>query len=151
MCSIVVNVLDSPAVDPRSNPGSGSAILMSEKSQAVYHISSCHMLIDKALSSDKPNGHWFEGDWLHCKREMRSPVIERLMVRGSQIAFKHVIHDMEARTLVMELRWRAIKRWVPCGDMDCRLKIPHLAKAECGFRTTPEECLYASGPVGPSV
>ena len=48
---------------------------------------------------------------------------------------------MEARTLVMELRRRAIKRWVPCGDMDRRLKIPHSAKAECGFRTTPEECL----------
>ena len=82
---------------------------------------------------------------------MRSPVIERLMVRGSQVALKHVIHDMEARTLVMELRRRAIKRWVPCGDMDCRLKIPHSAKAECGFRTTPEECLYDSGPIGPSV
>ena len=52
MCSLVVSVLDSPAVDPRSNPGSGSALLMSEKSQAVYYISSCHMLIDKALSSD---------------------------------------------------------------------------------------------------
>ena len=46
MCSLVVSVLDSPAVDPRSNPGSGSALLMSEKSQAVYYISSCHMLID---------------------------------------------------------------------------------------------------------
>ena len=45
---------------------------------------------------------------------------------------------MEARTLVMELRRRAIKRWVPCGDMDRRLKIPHSAKAECGFRTTPD-------------
>ena len=77
---------------------------------------------------------------------MRSPVIERLMVRGS-----HVIHDMEERTLVIELRRRAIKRWVPCGDMDCRLKIPHSAEAECGFRTTPEECLYDSGPIGPSV
>ena len=44
MCSLVVSVLDSPAVDPRSNPGSGSALLMSEKSQAVYYISSCHML-----------------------------------------------------------------------------------------------------------
>ena len=42
---------------------------------------------------------------------MRSPVIERLMVRGSQVALKHVIYDMEARTLVMELRRRAIKRW----------------------------------------
>ena len=64
MCSLVVSVLDSPAVDPRSNPGSGSALLMSEKSQVVYYIrfSSCHMLIDKALSSDKPNGLWFEPD-----------------------------------------------------------------------------------------
>ena len=61
-----------PAVDPRSNPGSGSALLMSEKSQAVYYISSCHMLIDKALSSDKPNGRWFEADWLHCKRDVLS-------------------------------------------------------------------------------
>ena len=82
---------------------------------------------------------------------MRSPVIERLMVRGSQVALKHVIHDMEARALVMELRRRAIKRWVPCGDMDRRVKIPHSAKAKCGFRTTPEECLYDSGPIGPSV
>ena len=146
----MVSVLDSPAVDPRSNPGSGSALLMSEKSQAVYYISSCHMLIDKALSSDKPNGHWFEAAG-YIVNVMRSPVIERLMVRGSQVAPKHVIHDMEARTLVMELRRRAIKRWVPCGDMDHRLKIPHSAKAECGFRTTPEECLYDSGPTGPSV
>ena len=82
---------------------------------------------------------------------MRSPVIERLMVRGSQVALKHVIHDMEANILVMELRRRAIKRWVHCGDMDRKLKIPHSAKAECGFRTTPEECLYDSGPIGPSV
>ena len=66
MCSLVVSVLDSLAVDPRSNLGSGSALLMSKKSQAVYYISSCHMLIDKTLSSDKPNGHWFEADWLHC-------------------------------------------------------------------------------------
>ena len=70
---------------------------------------------------------------------MRSPVIERLMVRGSQVALKHVIHDMETRTLVMELRWRAIKRWLPCGDMDRRLKILHSAKAEYGFQTTPED------------
>ena len=70
MCSLVVSVLDSPAVDPRSNPD--SALLMSEKSQAVYYISSCHMLIDKALSNDKRNGHWFEADWLHCKRDALS-------------------------------------------------------------------------------
>ena len=79
---------------------------------------------------------------------MRSPVIERLMVRGSQVAIKHVIHDMVTKTLLMKLRRRAIKRWVPCGEMNCRLKIPHSAKAECGFRTTPEECLYDSGLIG---
>ena len=39
-----------------------------------------------------------------------------------------LIHDMETRSLVMELSRRAIERWVPCGDMDCRLKIPHSAK-----------------------
>ena len=72
MCSLVVSVLDSPAVDPRSNPCPGSALLLSEKSQAVYYISSCHMLIDKALSSDNSNGHWFEVDWLHCKRDALS-------------------------------------------------------------------------------
>ena len=43
----------------------------------------------------------------------------------------------------MELRRRAIKRWVPCGDMDRRLKISHSAKVECGFRTTA----YDSGPI----
>ena len=76
---------------------------------------------------------------------MRSPVIERFMVRGSQVAIKHVVHVMEIRSLVMELRRRAIKRWVPCGDMDRRLKIPHSAKVQCGFRITLEECLYNSG------
>ena len=102
------------------------------------------MLIDKALSSDKSNGHCFEADWLHCKRDALS---SNRKVDGS----RHVIYDMEARTLVMELRRRAIKRWVPCGDMDRRLKIPYSTKAECGFRTTPEECLCDSGPTGPSV
>ena len=72
MCSLVVSILDSLALDPRSNPGSGSALLMGETSQAVYYISSCHMLIDKALSSDKPNDHWFKADWLHCKRDALS-------------------------------------------------------------------------------
>ena len=65
MCSLVVSVLDSPAVDPRSNPGSGSALLMSEKSQAVYYISSCHY-------ANRQNGHWFEADWPHCKRDALS-------------------------------------------------------------------------------
>ena len=43
---------------------------------------------------------------------------------------------------MMELRRRAVKRWVPCGDMGRMLNIPHSAKVECEFRTTPEECLY---------
>ena len=47
MCSLAVSILDSPVVDSTSNPGT----LMSKKSQAVYYISGCHMLIDKALSS----------------------------------------------------------------------------------------------------
>ena len=151
MCSLVVSVLDSPAVDPRSNPGSGSALLMSAKSQAVYYISSCHMITDKKgspMTSQTVTGSRLTS---YIVNVMRSPVIKRLMVRGSQVALKHVIHDKEARTLVMELRRRAIKRWVPCGDMDRRLKILHSAKAECGFQTTPEECLYNSGPIGPSV
>ena len=33
---------------------------------------SINMLIDKALSSDKPNGHRFETVWLHCKRDALS-------------------------------------------------------------------------------
>ena len=78
---------------------------------------------------------------------MRSPVIERLMVRGSQVALNHVIHDMVTRTLVMELRRCAIKRWVPCGDMDRSLKILHSAKVECGF-DSPGECLYDSSLIG---
>ena len=35
MCSLVVSILDSPAVDLRSNPGLGLALLVSEKSQDV--------------------------------------------------------------------------------------------------------------------
>ena len=35
MCSLVVRILDSPAVDPRSNPGSGSALLIKKISKAV--------------------------------------------------------------------------------------------------------------------
>ena len=99
---------------------------MSEKSQAVYYISSY--------------GHWFEADWLHCKRDALSSnrkVDGSIGLTGSTQAIKHAIHDMEAKTLVKELRRRAIKRWVLCGDMDRRLKIPHSAKAECGFWTTP--------------
>ena len=131
-------LLDSPVVDPRSNPGSGSAFLMSEKSQAVYYISSCHNYANRQSALQWQAKRSLVRGWLaYFVNVMRSPVIERLMVRGSQVALKHVIHDMEARTLVMELRRRAIKRWVPCGDMDRRLKIPHSAKAECGFGQLP--------------
>ena len=84
----------------------------------------------------------------------------QLYLKKGQFENKPVIHsfihsflpnlfiDMETRTLLMELCRRAIKRWVPCGDMDRRLKIPHSAKVECRFRTTPEECLYDSGLIG---
>ena len=82
------------------------------------------MLIDKALSSDllTVTGSRLTG---YIVNVMRSPVIERLMVRGSQVALKHVIHDRETRTPVMELRRRAIKRWVHCSDKDRRLKLIH--------------------------
>ena len=76
----------------------------------VMHDSSCHMLIDKALSSDKSNGHWFEADWLHCKRDALS---SNRKVDGSRLT---------------------------CST-----------KADCRFRTTPEECLFDSGLIGPSV
>ena len=69
------------------------------------------------------------------------------MVRGLQVTLKHAIQDMET-TLVMELRRRAINRWIPCVDMDRRLKNPHSAKVECGFWATPEVCLYDSGLIG---
>ena len=76
------------------------------------------MLIDKVLSSGKPNGHWFEADYSYIINVMRFPVIERFMVRSSQVALKQVIRDMVTRTPVVELHQRTIKRWVPCGDMD---------------------------------
>ena len=81
LCSLAVSTLRLSSDDRCLNPGSGK-ILMSEKYQAVYYISSCHMLIDKALSSDKPNGHWFEADWLHCKRDALS---SNRKVDGSRI------------------------------------------------------------------
>ena len=71
-----------------------------------------------------------------CVR-LRSPVIERLMFRDSQVALKHVIHDMETRTLVRELRRRAIKKWVNFVDMDRRLKIPHQPRLNADFGPLP--------------
>ena len=50
MCSLAVSTLDSPAVEPRSNPGSGK-ILMSENLR-LYATSPVNVLIDKVLSSD---------------------------------------------------------------------------------------------------
>ena len=66
--------------------------------------------------------------------------VDGLRLTGST----HVIHDMEPRTLAIELRRRAIKKLVPCGDIDRMLKIPHSHKVACGFQTAPEECLYDS-------
>ena len=43
----------------------------------------------------------------------------------SQIYYYYYYYDMETSTLVIELRRGAIKRWVPCDDMDRRLEIPH--------------------------
>ena len=68
---------------------------MREKSQAVYYIYSCHMLIDKALFSDKSNGHWFEADWLHSKRDALS---SNRKVDGSRLTGStQACHDMETR------------------------------------------------------
>ena len=53
-------------------------------------------------------------------------------------------HDMVTRILVMELRRCAIKRWVPCGNIDRRLKIPYSAKVAVRISDSPEECLYDS-------
>ena len=38
MCSLVVSILDSPAVDPRSNPGSGSALWWVKISGCILHL-----------------------------------------------------------------------------------------------------------------
>ena len=145
MCSLVVSTLNSPVVDARSNPGSGSALWWVKISGCILHLqlsyanrqSALHAVTNQMVTGSRLTGY--------IVNVMRSPVIERLLVRGSQVALKHVFHDMEIRTRVMELRRRAIKRWLPCWDMDRRLKIPHSAKVECGFWTTPEEYLYDSG------
>ena len=137
----------------QSKPTSFSLLIMSLQSNLQTSLLYDFNLIVVILQLSKSNLWLVTGSRLtgYIVNVMRSPVIKRLMARGSQVALKHAIYDMEARTLGMELRRRAIKRWVPCGDMDRRLKIPHSAKAECGFRTTPGECLYDSGPIGPSV
>ena len=49
MCGLAVSTLDSPAVDLRSNTGSGK-ILMSENLR-LYTTSPVLILIDKVLSS----------------------------------------------------------------------------------------------------
>ena len=140
MYSLVVSTLYFPAVDPRK-------ILMSEN---LRLYTSSPVVMCKSIKRSPVTNQTVTGSRLtsYIVNVIRSPVIERLMVRCSQVALKHVIHDMVTRTLVMELRRCAIKRWVPCDDMDRRLKISHSAKVECGFWTTPEECLYDSGLIG---
>ena len=69
---------------------------------------------------------------------MRSPVIKRLMVRGSQVALKHVIHDMETRTLVMELCRRQLKDRSPVVTWIAGQRSIAQPRLQCGFRTTPE-------------
>ena len=125
ICSLAVSTLNSPVVDPRSNPGSGK-ILMSENLRlyTTYPVVTCSPVTNQTVNCSRLTGY--------IVNVMRSPVIERLMIRGSQVSLKHVIHDMVTKALVIELRRRAIKRWVPCGDMDRRLKIPHSAKVEYG-------------------
>ena len=53
------------------------------------YISSCHVLIDKALSSDQSNGHWFEADWLHRKCDALSSnrKVDGSRLTGSTQAF----------------------------------------------------------------
>ena len=65
-------------------------------------VSSCHVLIDKVLSmtNQTVTGSRLTG---YIVNVMRFPVIERLMVRGSQVAIKHAIHNMVTRTLLIEL------------------------------------------------
>ena len=63
------------------------------------------------LSNDEPNIHWFETASYSVKVR-RSQVVERLLVRGLLVS-GHVIHDMETKTLVMELRRFAVKTWIP--------------------------------------
>ena len=62
------------------------------------------------------------------------------MVSQSKIVVSQsrVVVIVETRDV---LRRRTIKRWVPCDDMDRRLKIPHATKVVCGFRKPSEECL----------
>ena len=42
--------------------------------------------------------------FLYVFKENLLTVIEWLMVRGSQVALKHVIHDMETKTLAFKLK-----------------------------------------------
>ena len=58
---------------------------------------------------------------------------------------------MVTMTLVKELRRHAIKRWVPCGGMDRRLKIPHSAKVDFGqlprnAYTIAVQSIFSIGP-----
>ena len=80
------------------------------------------------------NSHRFEPNLQHVQVH-RSPAIERLIVRGSLVALKHVIHGMKTRALMREQSRRTIEKWVPCGviaDNPSLLKNIR-NKSTCGF------------------
>ena len=92
------------------------------------------MIMDKVLSSDYSNGHWFEADWLHNKRDALS--MNRNVDGSSLTRSTQTFHyDMETRTLVMELRQRVTKKDgspVVTSIAGQRFLV-HSAKVECGL------------------
>ena len=96
MCSLAVSTLDSPAVELRSNPGLGK-LLMSENLR-LYTTCTSPVVMCSPVTNQTVTGSRLTG---YIVNVMRSLVIERLMVRGSQVTLKHVIHDMVTRTLVV--------------------------------------------------
>ena len=71
------------------------------------------MLIDKALSNDKPNGHLFEADWLHSKRDALS---SNRKVDGSRLTSQGVrltvAHSPQATGMF-------------CGRLEAALLVAH--------------------------
>ena len=90
--------------------------------------------MDKVLSSDYSNGHWFDADWLHSKRYAlsRNQKVDGSRLTRSSQTFQY---DMETRTLVKELRRRATKKdWSPVVTWIAGQRfLMHSAKVECGF------------------
>ena len=54
------------------------------------------LIIDKTLSSEQLNSRWIKAVRLPVKLK-HSPVVKWLVVRGSLITLKHVIHDKKTR------------------------------------------------------